>query len=241
MSFYRSLGGMVRSHGPAHGEFGADRDRPPLTLDAAMLRRAFRTFLPYRWASLLILISIGLTSAIGLVSPLLVRAILDRAIPERRLSLLYLLVLGLVAVPLVTGLLGALQNYLFTVTATLFVLFAMDARLAVLACLIVPLFLFPLRRAGTLPGGAEAEIGRRTAQPFQQGQRVGDLPLQTLRRVSPPGIERIVWPVAEGGSVQHEGVSTRLKPSFAPVGMEGFESGADQNVSPTPVTEAEHG
>jgi ATP-binding cassette subfamily B protein len=212
MSFYRSLGGMVRSHGLAHEEFGADRDRPPLTLDATLLGRAFRTFLPYRWASLMILISIGLTSAIGLVSPLLVRAILDRAIPERRLSLLYLLVLGLVAVPLVTGLLGVLQNYwstrisqnivfdlrlalfrklqslslrffvttrsgeilsrlnhdtgavsgivlntligivthLFTVTATLVVLFAMDARLAVLACLIVPLFLFPLRRAGAL-------------------------------------------------------------------------------------------
>jgi ATP-binding cassette subfamily B protein len=213
--FERSLGGMGRTYGlmgprPGHDRGAGDVRRVPL--ERALLMRVYGYFRPYRFRALLVLACLGATSLLGLVAPLLVRAILDQALPSRNIRLLTWLVLGLVAAPLASGLIGVLQNYvgtvisqalmfdlrnalychlqklslrfytttrageilsrvnndvnavqhvvlgtvvnvvtnLVTVVATATVLFAMDWRLALLACAIVPAFLVPTRRVGRI-------------------------------------------------------------------------------------------
>ncbi len=78
----------------------------------ANLRRIVRLFKPYRRTLLgvngLILISAGL----GVVSPFLLRDVLDVAIPEENMALLTWLVAGMVAIPVITGALGVWQTLL---------------------------------------------------------------------------------------------------------------------------------
>lgn len=59
MQFRRSLGTRVRSHGLSHLRLDSEEERPRIVLDMALLRRAFRSFLPYRPAGILILFAIG--------------------------------------------------------------------------------------------------------------------------------------------------------------------------------------
>jgi ATP-binding cassette, subfamily B, bacterial len=78
----------------------------------ANLRRIVRLFRPYgaklAAVSGLILISAGL----GAVSPFLLRAVLDNAIPENDTRLLTWLVAGMIAIAVVTGALGVVQTLL---------------------------------------------------------------------------------------------------------------------------------
>ena len=78
----------------------------------ANLHRIVRLFRPYRGrlgaAAGLILVSAG----IGVISPFLLRAVLDTAIPENDTRLLTLLVAGMVVIPVVTGVLGVYTSLL---------------------------------------------------------------------------------------------------------------------------------
>jgi ATP-binding cassette subfamily B protein len=67
---------------------------------------------PY-WRSLaLMLTAIGVTSLIGLVPPLLYRDLIDNVLPNRDFARLNLLALGMIGIPLVSGLIGVGQRYL---------------------------------------------------------------------------------------------------------------------------------
>ncbi len=79
------------------------------------LVRIGRYLIPEWRRSLLILFCITLTSLFGLVPPYLMRTIIDVAIPQGDGALLNRVVVAMVAVPLVSGLLGVWQNYLVTV------------------------------------------------------------------------------------------------------------------------------
>ncbi len=209
--FERSLGGMGRSYGFGHHHWHRNPDDVPrMSFEKKLLGRVYGYFKPYRFRAMVVLACVGTTSLLGLAAPLLVRAILDQALPGRNIRLLTWLVLGLVAVPLIGGLISVFQNYigalisqalmfdlrnalygrlqqlslrfyantrsgeilsrvnndvnavqhvvlgtvvnvvtnLLTVVATACVLFAMDWRLALLACAIVPAFIAPTRRVG---------------------------------------------------------------------------------------------
>jgi ATP-binding cassette subfamily B protein len=78
----------------------------------ANFRRIVRLFRPYKarlaGVSALIVFSAGL----GVVSPFLLREVLDVAIPEEDVRLLSLLVAGMVLIPIVTGVLGVWQTLL---------------------------------------------------------------------------------------------------------------------------------
>jgi ATP-binding cassette subfamily B protein len=76
--------------------------------------RIARYLLPAWRPSALILACIVVTSLLGLVPPLLVREVIDRAIPRGDGVLLNWLVLGMIGLPLVGGLIGVWQNYLVT-------------------------------------------------------------------------------------------------------------------------------
>jgi ATP-binding cassette subfamily B protein len=77
--------------------------------------RIARYLLPAWKPSFLILLCIVLTSVLGLIPPLLVRDVIDKAIPHHDTRLLNLLVAGMIGAPLLAGLLGVWQNYLTTV------------------------------------------------------------------------------------------------------------------------------
>src|SRR5262249_21375268 len=76
------------------------------------LRRVFSYLKPYRWHAFLVLASITGAALLNAVPPLLIQRIVDEAIPEGQTTLLFSLCAGMVAVPLLAGLLGVAQEYL---------------------------------------------------------------------------------------------------------------------------------
>ncbi|HEX4825879.1 MAG TPA: ABC transporter ATP-binding protein [Candidatus Polarisedimenticolaceae bacterium] len=76
--------------------------------------RIGRYLLPAWRTSLLILVCIAVTSVLGLVPPLLIREIIDHAIPEKNGRLLNQLVALMIGLPLLSGFIGVGQNYLVT-------------------------------------------------------------------------------------------------------------------------------
>jgi ATP-binding cassette subfamily B protein len=62
------------------------------------LRRIVRLFRPYRWSLLFIAVLVGATSLVSLVTPFLIRDVMDVALPRGRTGLLTLLVLGMIVV-----------------------------------------------------------------------------------------------------------------------------------------------
>jgi ATP-binding cassette, subfamily B, bacterial len=94
-----------------------DPDAPPIT--RATVRRVIRTFRPYARTVSLVGGLILITSAIGVVNPLLIKVIFDQALfcgpgcPN--LELLYGLVGLMVAIPIGSGIIGIWQSYLSNV------------------------------------------------------------------------------------------------------------------------------
>ncbi len=84
--------------------------------EASVLRRIASLLAPYRWPLLLVALAVAAAAALTSVAPFLTRAVFDDALfpPEGGpdLTLLYWLVAGLVAIPLVTTLIGVGQAYL---------------------------------------------------------------------------------------------------------------------------------
>ncbi len=78
-------------------------------------RRIFRYLLPAWQPSLLIITCILFTSLLGLIPPLLVRELIDKALPAHDGARLNWLVAGMIGAPLLAGLIGVGQNYLVTV------------------------------------------------------------------------------------------------------------------------------
>jgi ATP-binding cassette subfamily B protein len=81
---------------------------------AATVRRVAGFFRPYRWQVALTVVAILLVAIIGLVNPLLLKLIIDDAIPNRDLRELYLYVGLMIVLPIVTGLIGIGQTWLNT-------------------------------------------------------------------------------------------------------------------------------
>ncbi len=95
------------------------REKPERPADPAVrranLRRVAILFKAYRWRLAAVLGLISFSALLGIVSPFLVRDIFDEALPKDDDRLLTLLVLGLIAIAVVTGALGVLQTWLSNV------------------------------------------------------------------------------------------------------------------------------
>ena len=76
------------------------------------IRRILRFFGPYRPQIAVVLAAILLTSFIGLINPYLLKLLIDEAIPRRDFGLLNLFVGLMIALPIVSGLIGVGQSYL---------------------------------------------------------------------------------------------------------------------------------
>lgn len=104
------------------------QDRPEVSW--ALIRRAAAYGRPYAAGIAVMLGVILVISGLNLIPPLLTRSLIDTAIPQGDRRLLALLALGIVAIPLTTGLLGVVQRY-FNATIGEGVIF--DLRVALFA------------------------------------------------------------------------------------------------------------
>jgi ATP-binding cassette subfamily B protein len=96
--------------------FGSTADAPERPSDPAVrkanLRRIFPLFRPYRARLSAVCALIVFSAAVGVVSPFLLREVLDVAIPDENMRLLTVLVAGMVAIPVITGVIGVYQTLL---------------------------------------------------------------------------------------------------------------------------------
>src|SRR5438477_1621643 len=79
------------------------------------LRRIARLFRPYRARLSAVLALILFSAGLAMVSPFLLRSVLDTAIPQRDTALLTLLVAGMIGISIATGALGVAQTWLSNV------------------------------------------------------------------------------------------------------------------------------
>jgi ATP-binding cassette, subfamily B, bacterial len=93
------------------GEDAPERPSDP-AVRKANLRRIIRLFRPYRARLAGVCALIVFSAGIGVVSPFLLREVLDVAIPDQDMGLLTALVAGMVAIPIVTGVVGVWQTLL---------------------------------------------------------------------------------------------------------------------------------
>ncbi len=92
---------------------GPDASAPPVPRERrwATARRIVGFFRPYRREVLVVLVAILVTSLLGLINPLLLKALIDIAIPEQDWFLLNLFVGLMIVVPIISGLIGVGQAY----------------------------------------------------------------------------------------------------------------------------------
>src|SRR5579863_4045949 len=117
-------GGGLSSSGASGGRSEAVRrsrrggpSEPPSLMDPERerdTRRILRLFRPYRGRLGVVIALITVSSGISMISPFLLRAILDDAIPHRNVTLLTELVLGMIAVAISTSALSVVQTYMST-------------------------------------------------------------------------------------------------------------------------------
>jgi ATP-binding cassette subfamily B protein len=96
-----------------------DDDRP---VDRETVRRVVSTFRPYRGKVALVGLAIVLSSGLGVINPLLIKAVFDDALfgnppgvcegqPCPQMDTLVVLVAAMVAIPIISGLIGIVQTY----------------------------------------------------------------------------------------------------------------------------------
>jgi len=90
---------------------GTDFETVPAERRGETVRRIAGFFAPYRWQVLLVAASITVTSLLGVVTPFLLKLLLDVAIPEQDFGLLNVLVVLMIAIPVINGLIGVGQTY----------------------------------------------------------------------------------------------------------------------------------
>jgi len=93
---------------------GTDEDQPKRTReqDRQTMRRVIAIFRPYRRQVLFVLLAILASSAVGLANPLLLKLIIDDAIPDGDISKLNLFVGLMILAPIIGGIIGVGQTYL---------------------------------------------------------------------------------------------------------------------------------
>ncbi len=82
------------------------------TSDPAPVGRVLELFRPYRAKIALVTLIITFSAVIALASPLLLRELLDHAIPDRDVTLVTLIAVGMIAVAIVTNSLGVVQTWM---------------------------------------------------------------------------------------------------------------------------------
>ncbi|PRH76368.1 multidrug ABC transporter ATP-binding protein [Streptomyces solincola] len=130
----------------------SDPDQPPVSI-----RRILRLFRPYRGRLALVGLLVGASSLVSVVSPFLLREILDTAIPQGRTGLLTLLAAGMILTAVVTSVFNVLQTLISTTVGQRVM---HDLRTAVYGQLQrMPLAFFTRTRTGEVQSRIANDIG----------------------------------------------------------------------------------
>ena len=86
------------------------RDKPQVSWN--LIRRVLAYARPFRTQIILVLITILGSSLLGLVTPLLFAQLIDTALPQHDVGLLDRLALGIVLIPIASGVIAIMQRYL---------------------------------------------------------------------------------------------------------------------------------
>ena len=89
----------------------ADESKKRIPIDSQLLKRVLYYARPYWFLVLIVLILIVITSLLELIPPLLYRDLIDNVIPNQNLRRLNLLALGMIGIPLLSGLIGVAERY----------------------------------------------------------------------------------------------------------------------------------
>ena len=89
--------------------YDADQDQPEI--DRALLRRVWAYARPYRAHLAGVLVTVLIVSGLGVVPAILIRFLIDEAVPDRDLGLLTVLGVGMVLVPIIAALVGVAQRW----------------------------------------------------------------------------------------------------------------------------------
>ena len=138
--------------GPAQDFVPVPKERRGQTV-----RRILAFFRPYRPQIAVVLFAILLTSFIGLINPILLKLLIDEALPRRDFGLLNLFVGLMIVLPIVSGLIGVGQAYLNNVIGQRVM---QDLRGALYAHLqAMPLRFFTETRTGEIQSRLANDVG----------------------------------------------------------------------------------
>jgi len=98
-------------HGSSFGAFMRhDESQAAPSVDRELIKRVLAYARPYRGQLVTVVLTIVIISLLSLLPPLLMRALIDTAIPTEDIGLVTWLGIGMVVVPLVNGVFGVLQR-----------------------------------------------------------------------------------------------------------------------------------
>jgi ATP-binding cassette, subfamily B, bacterial len=103
-------GGGGMHHGGWGSYINAPDEKPTLTWD--LLKRVMSYSSPYRWHILGLLIMIFITTGLALLTPLILRDLIDRTIPSGNVNRLIGLATALLVIPIVSGAINVIQRQL---------------------------------------------------------------------------------------------------------------------------------
>ena len=158
----RSLGaaaGVTTGGRGGRGGRGTPEDFVPVPKErrARTVRRMAGFFRPYRGRVAIVLATIVITSILGLFNPILLKLLLDVAIPQQDLALLNLYVGLMIVIPIISGLIGVGQTYLNNVVGQRVM---QDLRNALYAHLQrMPLRFFTETRTGEIQSRLSNDVG----------------------------------------------------------------------------------
>ncbi|MFL5759500.1 MAG: ABC transporter ATP-binding protein [Thermomicrobiales bacterium] len=148
---------MMARGGGFHGRQLTPRPGDDQPINPKTLRRVAGFFKPYRRQVGITVFAILVTAVLGLINPYLLKLLIDDAIPNRDLDKLYLYVGLMIAIPIVTGLIGVGQTYLNTVIGQRVMRDLRDALYRHLQRL--PLRFFTATRTGEIQSRLSNDVG----------------------------------------------------------------------------------
>jgi ATP-binding cassette subfamily B protein len=101
-------GSGMGMRGGLHGMVNSPDEKPKIT--RSLLKRVLFYAGPYRWLMVGMLLLILASTGLGLLSPLIMRDLIDHAIPSKDIQRLTLLALAMLGIPIVNGALNVVQR-----------------------------------------------------------------------------------------------------------------------------------
>jgi ATP-binding cassette subfamily B protein len=101
-------GGMGLHGGGLKGMVNAPDEKPKIT--RSLLKRVLQYAAPYRWLMMGMLLLILAGTGLGLLSPLIMRDLIDHTIPSKDIHRLILLALAMLGIPILNGAINVIQR-----------------------------------------------------------------------------------------------------------------------------------